>query len=198
MTHFASRTAALVAAVFLALHLLPLLWRPNPLWGTDLLFYHAPLLQLVFVLAAVLLFVPAVPRQVRAWLDALPLALWDPGRGAWLARALILCAALALFAALRTAVHLLGDGDLYVRDLEAGILRRTQRAPLAFALIRALHGIGGALWETAENTFRVYSYASGGLYVLLAFPAAGAIGATLLARDLLEATGVHGPATRGR
>ena len=169
---------ALVAAVFLALHVLPLVWRSSPLWGTDLLFYYPPLFQGLSLLAAVLLFVPAFRRQVRTWILALPFGLWDSGRGTWLTRTLILLAALAAFVALRTANPLLGDGYLYLKELDAGILERTQRAPLAFALIRTLHSTGGALWETAENTYRIYSYASGMLYVLLSFPVAGAVGTT--------------------
>ncbi len=172
----ALRTASLVAAVFLTLHVLPLVWRPSPLWGTDLLFYYPPLFQGLFLLAAVLLLVPAFRRQVRPWIRTLSFALWDSGRRTWFTKALMLLAALAVFVALRTANHLLGDGYLYLRDLDAGILDRTQRAPLAFALIRALHSIGGALWETAETTFRIYSYVSGVLYLLLSFPVAGAIG----------------------
>ena len=57
-----------------------------------------------------------------------------------------------------------------------GNLRRVDRAPLTFALIRTLHSVGVAIWQTAENTYRVYSYASGLLYVLLAFVASGALG----------------------
>ena len=172
----APRAAALAAGAFLALHLLPLGWRSSPLWGTDLLFYHPPLFQGLFLLAAVLLFVPTFRRQVRTWIRALPFGLWNSGRRTWITKSLILLAALAAFVALRTANHLLGDGYLILRELDAGILERTQRAPLAFALIRALHSTGGALLETAENTIRLYSYASGGLYVLLCFPVAGALG----------------------
>ena len=75
------RTAAIIAAVFLALHLLPLLWRPNPLWGAELLSYLPPLYQFLFILCGVLLFVPAFRRQVRAWFRAIPLALWDRAAG---------------------------------------------------------------------------------------------------------------------
>ena len=176
-----------MAAVFLALHLLPLAWRPGPLWGTDLLFYHAPFFRGLFTLLAVLLFVPAFHRQVRSWIGGLPMALWEGGRRTWLTRGMVLLAALAIFVALRTANHLLGDGYLYLRDLDAGILQSTQRAPLTFALIRTLHSAGGALWETAENTYRIYSYASGALYVLLSFAVAGTIGTTPRERSIVLA-----------
>ena len=157
---------------------MPLAWRSSALWGTDLLFYQPPLIQGLFLLAAVLLFVPAFRRQVRTWIRALPLALWDSGRRTWLAKALIVLAALGVFVALHTANHLLGDGYLYLRDLDAGLPQSTQRAPLTFALIQVLHSAGSPLWETAENTYRLYSYASGVLFVLLSFPVAGTIGTT--------------------
>ena len=126
---------------------------------------------------------PAVCARLPAsspHLDArtLPLTLWDSGRRTWLAKALILLAALGVFVALHTANHLLGDGYLYLRDLDAGIVQSTQRAPLTFALIQVLHSAGSPLWETAENTYRLYSYASGVLFVLLSFPVAGTIGTT--------------------
>ncbi len=168
--------SALVAGVFLALHVLPLAWRSSAPWGTDLLFYQPPLIQGLFLLAAVLLFVPAFRRQVRTWIRTLPLSLWGSGRRIWLTRTLMLLAALGVFLGLRTANHLLGDGYLYLRDLDAGVLQSTQRAPLTFALIGLLHGAGGVLWETAETTYRLYSYASGALFVLLSFPVAGALG----------------------
>ena len=38
--------------------------------------------------------------------------------------------------------------------------------------------MGQAFWETAENTYRIYSYTSGALYVLLTFPVAVALGKT--------------------
>ena len=176
---------ALVAAAFLALHVLPLLWRPNPLWGTDHLFYHTPLYRGIFILLAVLLFIPAIRSQVRGIGWALPFFLWEGGRRTWLTKALTCLLALAVFVALRSACHLLGDGYLLLRDLDTDILQRTHRTPLTFTLVRALHNAGGALWETAENTYRIYSYASGMLYVLLAFPVAGALGKNPLEKSAL-------------
>ncbi len=178
---------ALVAAVFLALHVLPLLWRPNPLWGADLLFYHAPLYRGIFILLAVLLFIPAIRSRVQGIARTLPLSPWESGRSAWLIKALVLLIALAVFVALRSACHLLGDGYLLLRDLDAGILQPTHRAPFTFVLVRFLHSTGGPLWETAENTYRTYSYVSGAIYVLIAFPVAGTLGKTPLKKSIVLA-----------
>ncbi len=38
--------------------------------------------------------------------------------------------------------------------------------------------MGQAFWETAENTYRIYSYTSGALYILLTFPVAATLGRT--------------------
>ena len=61
------------------------------------------------------------------------------------------------------------------------------RAPLSFALIRAMHHAGRAFWETAENTYRIYSYASGVLYVLLSFPVAASLGKNKLEKSVVLA-----------
>ena len=168
--------SAVIASVFLAFHLLLVFWRPNPFWGADLLSYYPTPLWILFILPAVLIFIPGIRSQVRIWVCAVPFTIWGNGRNTWLTRTVILLIALAVFIAFRTANHLLGDGYLYLRELDGDILQRFDRAPLTFALIRTLHKLGSPLWETAENTYRIYSYASGLLFVLLCFPVAGAIG----------------------
>ena len=113
---------------------------------------------------------------MRNWIRDFPITLWNNGRRTWPARLAMALVALAAFFGLSSAVHLLGDGYLHLRELDADIRLRMDRAPLTFILIRFLHNMGGAFWETAENTYRIYSFASGVLYVLLAFPVAGTLG----------------------
>ncbi|MCE2440266.1 MAG: tetratricopeptide repeat protein [Candidatus Latescibacteria bacterium] len=169
---------AIIAAVFLLLHMIPLVWRPNPSWGVDFLYYMPAPVQVAFVLLAVLLFVPRIQRLCRTCATSLPFALWGEGRRVWLTRTLVVLIALAGFFLLSTARHFLGDGYPLLEKLDAGIWSESHRAPLSWALILALHDIGQPHWETAENTYRFYSYASGVLYVLLTFPVAAAIGKT--------------------
>ncbi len=178
---------AIIASAFLGLHILPLIWRPNPLWGVDFLFYLPTPVQGLFVFLSALLFVPGVRRGIRACANALPLALWGRGRRVWLSRALVVLIALVGFVLLSTARHFLGDGYPVLENLEAGIWINSPRAPLSWALIRALHDVCQPYWKTAENTYRMYSYASGVLYVLLAFPVAGAIGKTGRDRSIVFA-----------
>lgn len=174
--HVGIRQPATVAAAFLGLHVLLAYWRPNPFWGADLLYYYPDSLRAVFILLAILAFVPFVRERIHALFAALPAALWGKGVRTWIVRTLFILLALAGFIALQSARHLLGDGYLYLRELDAGMTERVDRAPLTFALIRFLHDAGAALWRTAENTYRVYSYASGLLYLALAFATAGALG----------------------
>lgn len=174
--HIGIRQPATVAAAFLGLHVLLAYWRPNPFWGADLLYYYPDSLRAVFILLAILAFVPFARERIHALFAALPAALWGKGVRTWIVRTLFILLALAGFIALQSARHLLGDGYLYLRELEAGMTERVDRAPLTFALIRLLHDAGAALWRTAENTYRVYSYASGLLYLVLAFATAGALG----------------------
>ena len=89
---------------------------------------------------------------------------------------MVLIAALAAFVGLSSALHLLGDGYLFLRELDLDIWKRLDRAPLTFMLIRFLHNLGAPVWETAENTYRLYSFASGVLYVLLTFAVGGTLG----------------------
>ena len=169
---------AMIVGAFLALHLLLVFWRPNPLWGLDLLFYVPTPVCSLFILLAVLLFIPGFRRQTRAWLRALPFTLWGRGGRVWGTRALVLLVALAAFFALRSARHFLGDGYHVLEKLEADTWHDMFRAPLTVTLIRALHNVGQAFWETAENTYRIYSFASGALYILFTFPVAAALGKT--------------------
>ena len=179
--------ATIVAAVFLALHVLPLFWRPNPLWGVDFLFYLPAPVQALFVLLSVLLFVPGFRRGTCSCLNALPFALWGQGRRVWITRTLVLILALTAFLALHSARHFLGDGYHLLDKLEADTWIDMYRAPLTYALIQKLHHAGSALWQTAENSYRVYSYASGILYVLLCFPVAAILGKNALEKSVVLA-----------
>ena len=84
-------TPAIVAAIFLGLHILPLFWRPDALWGVDSLVYLPAPVQGAFILLSILLFIPGFRRQVRAWVGYLPLSIWGRGRRVWITRGLVIC-----------------------------------------------------------------------------------------------------------
>ncbi len=178
---------AIIAAVFLGLHVLPLFWRPNPMWGLDFLVYMPLTVRGIFILLAILLFIPGFHRQIGSWVDAFPIALWDGGRRVWVTRTLAVLLAFAAFIALSSARHFLGDGYHLIKELDAGTWKEPHRAPLTYAAIRALHHAGNSLWQTAENTHRVYSYVAGVLYVVLVFPVAGTFGKNKLEKSIVLA-----------
>ncbi len=177
----------LIAAIFLGLHVLPLLWPSIPLWGVDFLLYMSRPIQGLFILLAVLLFIPGLRLRIRSWMNALPFALWGQGSRVWITRTLAITLALAAFVVLHSARHFLGDGYLLLQKLGADTFQDQSRAPLTFAFIRALHHAGRVFWETPENTYRIYSYASGVLYVLLSFPVASALGKNKLEKSVVLA-----------
>ncbi len=176
-----------IAAIFLGLHVLPLFWRPNPLWGVDFLFYLPTTVQALFVLLAVLLFVPGFRRQVRATAATLPFSLSGRSRRVLVTRTLLLFIAVAAFIAFSSARHFLGDGYHVLEKLDADTWHDAYRAPFTYAVIGTLHRLGSALWETAENTYRVYSYVSGTLYVLISFPVAAVLGKDDLEKSIVLA-----------
>ncbi len=178
---------AIIAAVFLGLHVLPLFWLSGPFWGVDFLVYMPVPVQGAFILLSILLFIPEFRRQARAWVRCLPLSLWGRGRRVWITRILILLIALAAFVTLSSARHFLGDGYLLIQKLKSEALQDRPRAPLTFTVIRTLYSAGAPFWETAENTYRIYSYISGILYVLIAFVAASAIGKTTRDKSIVLA-----------
>ena len=178
---------AFIAAVFLGVHILPLFWRPEALWGVDFLVYLPTPAQGAFILLFILLFIPGFRLQVRGWVSYLPLAIWGKGPRVWITRGSVILTALVAFIAFSSARHFLGDGYHVLEKLDAEDWHDRYRAPLTYALIGTLHRLGSDLWATAENTYRVYSYVSGTLYVLLSFPVAAALGKNGLERSILLA-----------
>ena len=178
---------AAVTAIYLAFHVLSVFWRQNSMWGADFLAYMSLALQSLFVLFGVVLFFPGFARQIRSVLRNLPFALWTGGKRMWVTRTLMLLLALISFIAFSSARHFLGDGYLLLRELVSDTGPEPFRAPLSFALIRGLHQAGQTLWQTAENTFRIYSYAAGVLYLLIAFPVSATVGKSTLEKSIVLA-----------
>ena len=177
----------IVAAVFLALHVLPLFWQPNPLWGVDFLYYLPAPVQGAFILLSVSLFIPGFRRQVRTVTSTLPFSPWGRNHRKWVARSLVVLAALAAFILFSSARHFLGDGYLLLAKFAADSWGDFFRAPLSFTIIGALHDAGVSFWETSENTYRFYSYTSGVLYVLLGLALAGTLGHDKLEKSIVLA-----------
>ena len=178
---------AIIAAIFLGLHILPLFWPSIPMWGVDFLVYLPAPAQGAFILLSILLFVPGFRRKVRAWVSCLPLAIWGRGRRVWISRGPVILTALVAFIAFSSTRHFLGDGYHVLEKLDAEDWHDVYRAPFTYAIIGTLHRLGGVLWETVENSYRAYSYVSGIIYVLFSFPVAAASGKNALERTVVLA-----------
>ncbi len=180
----------IVAAAFLALHVLLAHWRPLPFWGADLLTYHPAWVQSLFALAGVLLLIPPVRLRLLKALEKFPspLAPWTTPRAAILFAFLLAIAGGLAFITLRSAVHFLGDGYLLLRDLPRFLAQDTWKgvnAPLSYWTIARLNQFGPPLWNTPEATYRIFSYTSGILYLLLSLPVARSLGRSPLERTLI-------------
>ena len=180
----------IVVAAFLALHLLPAYWRPFCVWGGDLLAFYPMWVQGLFVILSVLLLIPAVQQGVVNGLTKFPPAInpWESSGSFYRFALLLLVAGGLAFLGLRSAVHLLGDGYLLLRDLPLFLSQDTWKgvnAPFTYWGIGIFHRLGSSIWNTTESTYRIYSYLSGGLYLLLTLPAARTLGRTPPERTLI-------------
>ncbi len=128
-------------------------------------------IQSLFVFTSAILLIPATRRVLVGWIFEQTESSGDPPTSS---RSYRICVLLALvggisFIVLNAKTHLLGDGYLYIRELDKGLWQatpRTDRAPLSFWMIRTFHQIGGSLWGSAETTYRIFSHASGILYLI--------------------------------
>ena len=175
------RTPAFIVAVYLALHLVSAHWDPLGLWGVGMLAYHPLWVQVLFAAAGTLLLLPPVRRGFLAALSSVPDRLnpWHSRASFIRASAVLACLALITFILLRSAAHLLGDGLLFTRELASGLwenVPRIDRAPLAFWIVGILNDVGASIWGSATTTYRLLSYGSGVLYVLLALLTARMLG----------------------
>ncbi len=164
--------STIVVATFLAIHLLAGAAATSRVWGVHFLAYHPPVYWWLFAAASVCLLLPAPRRQlIRA---SATFARLLRGRTRQYAALFIIFAAGSTAAsAFPSAVHLLGDGYLYLSELPESTIR-VDHSPLSFWLVRLLYEIGKSSLS-AESTYRLYSYLSGLAYVALLLPLARAI-----------------------
>ena len=178
-----------VACGFLVLHLMAVRWdTPIPMWGVDLLRYSPGWLSYVFTIAAIAILFPAVSTALYSGLSRIKFDPWRSTRSAALTVAGLGLLALVLFINFRSAIHLLGDGYLYVRELDAEsweTVSRSDRAPLTFWIIRQIHWFGRSVWGSAEITYRIVSISSGALYIFFAFIFSGRMAANRMERSIV-------------
>ena len=181
----------ILVGLFLFLHILFAYWRPVSVWGADFLRFHDATSRTIFVLLSAALLYLAARRHLGRWTRGIA-RFCDSGFGAWqsvLSWVLFLFGGLLVFWSMRSAVHLLGDGIMLMRELEDywSEIPRTDRAPLTFWIVRALHRGGASAWHSAETTYRIFSCVSGILYLVVVRYAARLLGKDALERFLILA-----------
>ena len=180
-----------VVGLFLGMHVLFAYWQPVPVWGADFLRFQGGGARTIFVLLSVALLSLAARNRLGRWTSALARFC---GRGTGFRRTatswgLLLFGGLLVFWGMGSAVHLLGDGIMLMRELDDfwSEIPRTDRAPLTFWIIRGLHRAGAPIWDSAETTYRVFSCASGVLYLIAVGYAARVLGKDAPERFLMMA-----------
>ncbi len=139
------------------------------MWGLDMLAYSPRWVEVAFLVLGgsllILGFHGAAAKQVGE-LSSRPRI--------WLSLLLLVSAGLALFVGLRSAVHLLGDGDLVLREL-AKQISRTGNEPLALWMFGAIY-LKVVAFGSSEVVYRTNSYVAGVLYLIMAFVAVRRLG----------------------
>jgi len=185
---------AIGVGAYAALHVAAVLW-PARLWGADMGRWTPLPLALAALLAAAALPAGPVRRSLGAAVARLP-AIWIRRRRT-AAAAAVLAAALGLaFLAFPSAIHLLGDGQLVLTNLERwhGLGHRyneiqwsTDNAPLSTLLLflaqKAVRAAGGG----AEATLRAVDLVFGIAWIFLSAFAARFFGRNDVARSAVLA-----------
>jgi len=173
--------ALLLVGAFIAAQVAVAAAATHGAWGLNALAYCAAPTRFLVVAAGLCVLTRGVRRGLVRTAGVADRWFRRP-RGMVLA-AVLAVSGVALFLGMRSAVHLLGDGYLRLRELEDPTfvtqLHRSN-APLAMWLVGKLSGSG--VVPSAEAAFRLYSTVSGALYLLLATAMAAAMGRNGLER----------------
>lgn len=155
------RKAQWITGGFLFAHFIFVFWQPGYLWGIDFLSYYTPLQSGIFlVLSLATIFSFKYAQAILTFIFSLT-------SGLRFYVFLLIC--ILLFIGLQTQTHLLGDGDLFLRELatldENQEWIRPNRSPLIYALIQFLNRIPNI---SSLLAYQIYSWTSGILYVCAA------------------------------
>lgn len=175
------KRAFLVGVFWLLMYTLAALGFLNGLWGLHFWHFYPTWARGVFLGFGVLFLVPVVQDRL---FDVVAGVVKQTERIKYVRFLLVVVFALGFFLFFRSAIYLLGDGELYLRELRAIDLRgfdRIDRSPLVFWIVINLQNLG----VTSERACQIYSWASGGLYVGIACYAAHLIGRCRISRVII-------------
>ena len=108
----------IVAGLFLGVHLLSAIWHPNFLWGADLLYAYPGPVQLIFLVVGLMVIFPRAGESFLSVGAEGRFSLWGSSPLRYVSRYALVLVGCSLFVSLSSSVHLLGDGFLYLRELE--------------------------------------------------------------------------------
>jgi tetratricopeptide (TPR) repeat protein len=178
---------SLAVAVFAGFHLMAIFWDGTSAWGVDSLRYFSNRTTLVFCTLTMLILVPRVRQKVIQLVDRAP-SPWDSRGGFATLSILLVFAGGAAFLIWPSAVHLLGDGYLLIRDLPALATQVSWKginSPLNHFLAKQLHQQSTMWWSNPEDTYRTLSRFSGLVYLILVPQACLAFGRSAVSRAVI-------------
>ncbi|MFH1842034.1 MAG: tetratricopeptide repeat protein [bacterium] len=170
-----------LCAAYIFLHVLSGQMSGYSLWGVHFLAYSPPLLTTATIVAGVALFFFAFTRSGTSHHGRLVefLDFWGGGKTVLGKRMIVVVVLAGILFSFPSAVHLLGDGYVHLRQLPTSV--QTGTAPLrpepgTFFLLSLLYSLLSPHGVSPEMTFRVYGLLCGLGYILLSFPVAAELG----------------------
>jgi tetratricopeptide (TPR) repeat protein len=143
---------------------------PAGFWGVDGLAYGQTWFLIPLVLSLLVTFVPPFRRSTSRALSRTMSRLTRSGQPNFAILLAILCGLFLVVSTLwSSAIPLLGDGQLHIRELSGGQWEsqpRTDRAPLTFWLMHQVNVLAGSL-GTPANVYGWFSQASGFVFIAL-------------------------------
>ena len=160
------------------LHLVAAVTKSALLWGLDSWAFSPLVLGFSLWALATLFIIPASAKQLGGLvLDfAAPAISFFRKSNVHLAALIVATISVVLFWLLRCQIHLLGDGYLLIRNLEAGVMIQ-KNEPLAVFLNWLTFNIAGQFAQvSARSAYQLVSVLSGAAFVYLSFLLADRLG----------------------
>jgi len=170
------------------LHILAAVSGSGLLWGVDFWSYLPPLWAYLLAGLGLVASVPSVGQAAFSFLSPKLERLFRffEGRKSYLGALLISAAAGLLFWIFRCRIHLLGDGQLLIRNLDNGI-KVSENEPLSLYLNWLVLKLFSFLnnMSDAREAFQITSLVSGIIFIFVVFWLARRMGRTLFERVLI-------------
>ncbi|GEM_PF-5608124 len=136
--------ASVICGLYQVAHLVP---PPNPIWAANVLTYHPIWIQAAFFILSLILLVPFLRSLGLTYFGKLAKVIDPWGRSPWHYAVCVawMAGASACFMYWGSAVHLLGDGNLFVEKFEVRdwqLKKLTLRHPLSFRFIEWIYELG--------------------------------------------------------